>query len=976
MSTLLGASQEPVSISQLPNYRFLRRMIIVAVTALILVLIGFSIWKTLAEYRLTTAGSEQQTRGYANALKEHADRTLNEADAVLQYVIEQVEEHGGVSQQRGANLRQLLGSHKHTSPQIASIILVSRDGLLFAHSLDAPVTQADVSDRDYFIHHRDNPIDGSPFLSKPFKSRISGKWRITLSRSILNAKGEFAGVGAVALDLDYFRRFYESLDLGGNGKIVMVRKDGVLLLAVPYKESDFASDFKKSHLIRTHLPRSPKGTFHIPRGKALLESSARIVSYDSLDDFPIVAMANMDEDEVLSQWQQDTFIQAVLVVLVSAALSLLALSLLRQLKRIEAAYRVQQEQQKEISQSAEAWQATFNAVENAIWVMDVNRNVLRANKATETIFGKQRDEVIGHKCCEIAHNDTLHISGCPFQKMLDTGHRASMQIVHNERWYETTVDPIRNDAGEITGAVHIVSDITDIKEAEEQALESETRMRGLLSAIPDAIFFKDAAGRWLHANNAGRELFSLHQVDYFGKTDLELAEIVPEKKEALISCRQSDQVAWEQQCPMHLEEVITGPSGRELIFATSKIPLYKPDGSRHGMVVLERDITEQREMEMQLRQAQKMEAIGHLAGGIAHDFNNLLTPILGYAEMVSARLQPGDPLVGKLAGISAAAHKAKDLTQQLLSFGRRQAVATKVFDLNEVIESFYIVLRRTIRESISIKLALDPAGAFVAADRSQMEQVILNLTVNAQDALSGKGIIAIETCKVFMDGENVRLHPGMTDGDYILLAFHDTGCGMNSDVLAHIFEPFFTTKAAGHGTGLGLATVYGIVKQHHGYISVTSREHEGTTFRIYLPAAAEVPLVEAKAPVLAPANAHDEKTILVVEDNEMVRDMVREMLEGYGYQVLTAADGNHAVEVAFNNRDRIDLLVSDIVMPVMSGPELYEQLLVQIPSLRVVFISGYPMNPSIRSDTLEEEVNYLQKPFTAEALLERVRAVL
>jgi CheY-like chemotaxis protein len=212
----------------------------------------------------------------------------------------------------------------------------------------------------------------------------------------------------------------------------------------------------------------------------------------------------------------------------------------------------------------------------------------------------------------------------------------------------------------------------------------------------------------------------------------------------------------------------------------------------------------------------------------------------------------------------------------------------------------------------------------------------------------------------------------------MLLSFRDSGCGMSSDVLAHIFEPFFTTKAAGHGTGLGLATVYGIVKQHNGFISVTSRENEGTSFRIYLPASTLVPLMKTREAVVD--HSHDQRhrtsTILVVEDNEMVRDMVREMLEGYGYVVVTAADAVQAIEIAADSKDRIELMVSDVVMPGMSGPELYEQLVVQMPDLRVVYISGYPMNPSIRGGTLEEEVNYLQKPFTAEALLERIRTVL
>lgn len=960
----------------LPDYRLVKRLVILAVTTLILSSVAFSVWRSVAEYRLTIRGAELQTRGYARALKEHADRTFNEADAILLNVVEHIQEHGGIDRQSGAYLKSVLASHARNAPHIATIVLVNRNGVLFAHSSDAPVREVNVADRDYFIHHRDHATDNDSYLSKPFKSRITGEWRVTLSRCLRSADGTFLGVVAVSLDLNYFVKFYKSLDMGPNGKIILVRRDGTLLVAVPYRESDFDTDFKKSHLIKTYLPSAPRGTFHIPRGKALLESGARIISYDSQEDLPVIAIANLDKDEILAPWLTSTYIQAALVVALALPLGLLALVLLRQLKRIETAHRVQREQQDEIASAAGAWQSTFDAVEDAIWVMDADRHILRANRATEKIFHASVDTVVGRRCCEVAHNSSSPIANCPFGEMIDTGHRASLQIVLGERWYDVSVDPVKTVSGEISGAVHIVSDITDIKLAEEKALESETRIRGLLSAIPDAILFKDAEGRWLLANDAGIELFRLKGIDYFGKTDCELAELVPERRDALLACNRSDQTAWDRQELIHSEETLVDSVGNARVFDTIKIPLFKQDGSRRGMVVVERDITEQRQMEMQLLQAQKMEAIGHLAGGIAHDFNNLLTPILGYAEMILGRLEPGDPLAAKLAGISAAAHKAKELTRQLLNFGRRQHISRTVFDLNEVIESFHLVLRRTIRESVRIDLALDPAGAFIAGDRSQMEQVILNLTVNAQDALDGRGTISVETRTLFMDGENLRRYPGMTEGNYVLLSFHDTGCGMSSETLSHVFEPFFTTKPAGHGTGLGLATVYGIVKQHNGHIGVTSREGEETTFRIYLPAVAPPSPPEVGSMTVAASGDYAGKTILLAEDSEMVREMIREMLEGYGFHVLAAADGNQALDLAASNRERVELLVSDIVMPVMNGTELYEKLLQQIPSLKVVYVSGYPMNPGARGGSPGGEVSYLQKPFSAEALLERIRSVL
>jgi len=966
----------PAQSVKMPNHSELRRIICSAVIALIVVIIGFSIWKAVSEYRLTVKAAELQTRGYARALREHTERAFGEADTILLDTIEHIRAHGGIEKENGQHLREVVTRHSRKTPQINAIVLIRPDGMLFAHSGEPLVVPFSVAERDYFIHHRTHPEDAAPFLSKPFKSKINGRWRFTLSRSIRSADGRFEGIVAATLDMEYFGNFYSSLDLGQQGRIVIIRNDGALLMSAPYNDTDFSKDFRQSHLFRTYLPKAPKGTFHIQAGKALLRSDARIISYESLEQFPVIVNANMGRDEVTAQWRKSTTYHSALVSVIALALWLLTLIVLRQLRRTEEVYKLQRQQELELSASAETWQATFDAVEDAIWVMDLDRRVVRANKGTERIFGSRKDEVIGRLCCDVAHHNQQPLEDCPFTKMLESGHRASMQLMLDERWYEVSVDPVRSEAGEITGAVHIVSDITELKQAEELALENAARMSVLLSVVPDAIFFKDANGRWLLANHAGIELFCLQQVDYVGKTDLELAALVPQRSEALRSCQQSDQEAWDLGGASSSEESIPGEQGVIRLFDTIKIPIYKEDGSRRGIVIVGRDITERKQMEMQLRQAQKMEAIGHLAGGIAHDFNNLLTPILGYAEMIASRLPAADPLASKVKGITAAAHKAKDLTQQLLSFGRRQSIETCVIDLNEVVDSFYIVLRRTIRESIQIKLQLDPSGAYVKADRSQMEQIILNMTVNAQDALGGKGDIAIETCTLMMEGEDVRLHPGMVAGEYVLLAFRDNGCGMSSEVLAHIFEPFFTTKVAGHGTGLGLATVYGIIKQHNGFISVTSREGEGTTFRVYLPASVVQPLLKPVVESAKPLQETDHHTVLVVEDNDMVREMVQEMLEGYGYTVLSAVDPAHAIELASENRTRISLLVSDVVMPGMSGPELYEQLIVQMPDLRVVYISGYPMNPSIRGGTLEEEVSYLQKPFTAEALLERIRLIM
>lgn len=958
----------------IPDYRTFKRAIVSAVSVLILFIIGFSVWRASVEYKLTIRAAELQSRGYARALKEHADRTFGEADNILLDMLQHIKGHGGIDKENSSDLRDFLNRHPRIAPQVGAIFLVNKDGLMIAHTLDDNSKQFSFADREYFLQHRANPQDESPFLSRPVKSRVSGKWRFYLSRPIRSANGSFEGLVAVAFEMEYFQDFYASLDLGKKGRIVILRKDGVMLLSQPFKESDFSVDFKNSFLFRYHLPKAPGGTFQIDSGKALLESKGRIISYETLDSFPVVVNANMGIDEVTTIWRENTFRQGLIILAACLALVTLKVMLLRQIKGIERAYRRQLEQQKELIQASSAWRSTFDSVADAIWLMDLERRIQRCNRASEAIFGKNVVEVVGHLCCEVTHPGSKTLPGCPFEKMLANGQRASMQVEKDGRWYEITVDPVFSADGEVTGAVHIAKDITDSRMAEE-------RYRLLVDNLPVVTWQSDQFGKTYFISSVSTKIEGYTPEElYTGAGGPWLDRIHPDDQPAVSAAFKT---LFEDGAVYDVQYRIKHKAGHwiwlhDTAFATS---LQNGVKIAHGVfsdVTARKQAEDERDqLEVQLRQAQKMEAIGHLAGGIAHDFNNLLTPIMGYAEMAVASIPDQDPLLSKLSGILAAAHKAKELTHQLLSFGRRQAIDTQVIDLNEVILSFNDILRRTIRESIQIELLLDPEGSCVKADRSQIEQIILNMTVNAQDAFNGgHGRINIETCRVRMDGENARMYPGMVPGEYVLLSFRDNGCGMSAEIASHIFEPFFTTKRLGHGTGLGLATVYGVVKQHDAHISVASQEGEGTTFTIYFPSCDQLPLLQPQLTARVNSGKDGLATVLVVEDDEMVLEMVREMLVGLGYTVITTHDPARAIDLLEEYDANIDLLVSDVVMPGMNGPELYEQLVVKKPSLKVVYISGYPNNPGFRGASAGDDVNYLQKPFTAEALQERIRQVL
>ena len=384
------------------------------------------------------------------------------------------------------------------------------------------------------------------------------------------------------------------------------------------------------------------------------------------------------------------------------------------------------------------------------------------------------------------------------------------------------------------------------------------------------------------------------------------------------------------------------------------------------------DIDNQKRTAEALRKAQKIDAVGQLAGGIAHDFNNLLTIINGRSQLMLGRLKPGDPMRRELELIYKTGERAAKLTRQLLAFSRQSVLAPKVFDLNSVITELQKILERLIREDIEYTSAPDPNLMPIKADPGQLEQVIINLVVNARDAMPLGGKLRIATSNVELGEDYARMHPYVKPGAYVMLSVSDSGCGMDSETSAHIFEPFFSTKEQGKGTGLGLSTVYGIVKQSGGSIEVHSELGKGTAFKIYLPATNEK---LKKSSLNNLSGSPGKETVLLVEDEEDLRDMVQELLAGNGYTVLLAAQGVAALAVAEEHKGPIHLLLTDVVMPKMGGPELANTLLLSRPELKVIFMSGYT-NQAVDNDTLKPDTNFLQKPFTPGSLVRKVREIL
>jgi signal transduction histidine kinase/ActR/RegA family two-component response regulator len=415
--------------------------------------------------------------------------------------------------------------------------------------------------------------------------------------------------------------------------------------------------------------------------------------------------------------------------------------------------------------------------------------------------------------------------------------------------------------------------------------------------------------------------------------------------------------------------------GRKIWISASARSVFE-DGAVVRYEGMNEDITQRKLLEEQLTQSQKMEAVGLLAGGVAHDFNNALSVITGYSGLLQMRLPADDPLVRYAEEIAKAAHRAAGLTRQLLAFSRKQVIQPVILDLNSLIVEMEKMLRRLIGENIEIFITRDVGLARVKADASQMEQILMNLAVNARDAMLQGGKVTIRTENADLDETYSLQHLHFKPGRYVILSFSDTGCGMDKETLARIFEPFFTTKEPGKGTGLGLSTVYGIVKQNGGYISAYSEPGQGTTFKIYLPQAEgtvqSTPAVRT-AEILPPRGS---ETILLVEDEEALRTLARNCLENQGYCVLEAADGNAAIATAEKHSGPIQLLLTDVIMPGMNGRDLADRLTELRPTIKVLYLSGYASDLIAQYGVLDPQILLLEKPFTLRALLIKVQEAL
>ena len=609
-----------------------------------------------------------------------------------------------------------------------------------------------------------------------------------------------------------------------------------------------------------------------------------------------------------------------------------------------------------------------------IAVVDMEGKRLFNSLSYEKVAGYSPEELRSSSAFEQIHPDDRERVRAAAEQAQSLGVGATLEyrLQHkNGTWLvlESTSSVIWGPSGRPEKLVIVNRNITERKRAEEALRRSEADFRSVVENAPYGIYRADIEGRLTQVNPALLKMLGYGQEQDLLGSDLatgifqhgeeyqRLVELLTRKEEI-----KDIEAEWARQ------------DGTPITVRCSGHRTTKDSGLPAYFEVFAEDVTEKRVLERQLRMAQKMEAVGRLSGGIAHDFNNLLSVIIGYSRVLKRELDGNQTLGEHAVEIEKAGERAAALTKQLLAFSRQQVLTPAILDLNTLASDMQGMLTRLLGEDIEVLLELAPQIGYVKADQSQVEQIVMNLAVNARDAMPAGGKLRIRTANVEMDQAYTRSHPGSRIGDYVLLSVTDSGTGMDAETQSHIFEPFFTTKERGKGTGLGLATVYGIVKQSNGYIWVDSAPGKGAVFQIYLPRHAEKPVEQPKPGSHPPLRGSE--LILLVEDAEPLRKLAMRFLEQAGFKVLSAGSGEEALEVAARCGEGFDLLLTDVVMPGMNGRVLSERLLPHQPGMKVLYMSGYTDAFIAGHGVLEAGTHLLHKPFTDEVLIRKVRDVL
>ncbi|HUO76657.1 MAG TPA: PAS domain S-box protein [Thermodesulfovibrionales bacterium] len=626
-----------------------------------------------------------------------------------------------------------------------------------------------------------------------------------------------------------------------------------------------------------------------------------------------------------------------------------------------------------LRESEERYRALAEAAQDIIFIIDRDDRIQYINRFGAMLLGQLPENITGKPRKEIFSPDLSEQQKYNLQEVFTSGHPRYVEskalFSGREIWLSTSLTPIRNQEGSVYAVLGISRNITEHRRADEELKVSRRFLETIIETEPECVKLIGRDGHLLMMNRSGLNMI---EADTFEQVKEQPIFPLISPKYLKAFKKLTDDVFQGKTGDMVFQ--MTTLKGRNLWLDSRAVPLRNDRNEIIAMLAITRDITERRKLEEQLRQAQKMEAVGTFAGGIAHDFNNILTAIIGYASILQMKLAENNPLRMNVEHILTSAERGAQLTQRLLAFSRKQIINPKLVDLREIIRKMEHLLIRIMGENIALRTIPADEALMVTVDTGQMEQVLMNLATNARDSMPDGGTLTIETVSTELDEGYAMTHGYGKPGRYAVITVSDTGTGMAEETRVRIFEPFFTTKEIGKGTGLGLSIAYGIMKQHDGYINVYSEPGKGTTFKLYLPqtrSEIKTAHVQESIPFLSGI-----ETILLAEDDSGVRNLTRKVLEESGYTVIEAVDGEDAVSKVTEHKERIQLVILDVVMPKKNGKEVYEEIKKTAPGIRVLFTSGYTANTMQTREFLDKGLHFIPKPVSPKQLLQKVREVL
>jgi PAS domain S-box-containing protein len=971
----------------------------------VVLLTGFNSWY---QRRLVVAEVKERMAKILDFAVLHEEEVVQETHQILAILAE-----APILLDGGKPASELLARLLKASPQYTNFVVCRPNGQVIASAVPLKAPE-NFSDRPYF---QDVLKNKSFTIGQFVVGRITGKPIIVFGYPVLDRQGTTAAVILAPLDLSRVTRFEAEIDVQtpGNSPYVKLDSHGTVLSAYPE-----AQVFGRGHPLEESLfkriSKEKKGTFQAV-GADGVERLYLFSSYRSpmnreggyvLLGIPTKALfAGIDRQLAVNlmvlaliallfmaimRFGGNTLIVRPVGILADASKRLAGGDLTArsglgstqgefgQLGRAfdEMAEEIQHRQeesrkmQEALRLSAEKaenekakTEAIISAIGDGISIQDREFRILYQNEVTKNLIGEQ----VGKFCYEAYEGKDHVCETCPVEiAYRDGGVHTVERRVETEKgvlFVEITASPVRDASGDIVAGVEVIRDITVRRRGEED----RARLAMAVDQAAEAVVVTDREGTIVYVNPAFERITGFSKEEAIGKTP-----------RILHSGKQDESFYREMWGTLLRGEAWEGhfinrkKDGSLYEEDATISPVRDSSGDIVSFVAVKRDVTRMVTLEKQVRMAQKMESVGTLAGGIAHDFNNVLTVIIGYGEMLKRRIASDPKAVSDLDEILHGAERASTLTRQLLTFARRQIVDLVHLDLNQVVTDLEKLLRKVTREDIVIKAFPAAMPVTIRADRGQIEQILMNLCLNSRDAMPEGGQLVIETGVTTLEEEHLRKYPYMKPGRCAVLSVSDTGIGMDEKTQERIFDPFFTTKGPDKGTGLGLAVVYGIVKQHNGFIHLYSEPGQGSTFRVYFPAVDALP--DPKMAASHAVTRGGNETILLTEDEEPVRNMMEQTLKSYGYRVLVARDGEEAVDIFRLQEKEIAIAVLDVVMPKMGGKQAYDEITKISPGLKVLFLSGYSANAIHESFVLLPGLPFLQKPFGPDVLARKVREVL